>query len=120
MMVYGEQKYRFVSVDDPPTPYGVGLDDGEDDYWLTFEEGRQRSSKVFMRRHLPMGKDGPLSPWVLLDNSQNPELDFVARHLATLRVNTSGEVWGDHPYLGPEYGDDLPGSDFERFMSIGD
>jgi len=97
MYVNQVQKYRFVHIEDPPTEYGVGLDDGESDYWVEFyarespilPEDDPVSVKIYSRRGLPVDSEiGPLSPWVEEDLTNFNGLWILGKLLSTIRVSS--------------------------------
>jgi len=53
MKISGEEM-RFASVQDPPFPYGVGLDDPNNEYWLILPY-QGKPSRIFYRSKLSVG-----------------------------------------------------------------
>lgn len=106
MIVDNKEAYRFVNIVRPPSPYGVGLDDGEDEYWIEFYNHHENKTcrccggimrnkiKIFSRSHLPVDSErGPLSPWV---EEEIEELKSIGELLSTVRINSCGEIRADN------------------------
>ena len=72
-------KYRFVAVSDPPTPYGVGLDSPDREYWIDLPSG-----EVYSRPLTPVYPDGSREEWVKV---AEPELYALARFLREIRID---------------------------------
>lgn len=51
MMLLGEE-YRFVAIENPPFPYGIGLDSPDKDFWI-IPPYIDKPAKVFVRDKLP-------------------------------------------------------------------
>jgi hypothetical protein len=59
-------QYRFIHHEDPPFPYGVGLDDPDIDYWVV-PAFAGRPTRIFAREKLPRDEEGrPVDRWGLL------------------------------------------------------
>lgn len=95
MFVAGEE-YRFIYINDPPEPYGFGLDDPDYDYWVVPAHGHK--PRVYFRSKLPVEHGQPVDPWQLIPEYSHP-LYALAYFLSNLYMSCPhqrpvvGRIW---------------------------
>jgi len=88
--------YNFTAVRNPPIPYGVGMDDSVNEFWVVPACG-EGFTKVFVRSILPVGEDRTKEPWV----EQKPWVEQEESDLFLLGdILSRFSLWeGDEIYL---------------------
>ena len=96
MLVIAGYQYRLIHVEDPPEPYGFGLEDPEGQWWLV-PPHCGRDARIYYRPHLPVDEEGPVEPWVPIDM---PALKAFARWVGSINFGCPHQNW-DKPWYIP-------------------